>query len=90
MGYYIQTDGIKNKATEIANQHSGLVLDHVPESFDSVPSNMAIICVVDNGHFEAAAFCYSKEEFEVFMTPDGRPKTWMLMNRDKAEELTGF
>lgn len=91
MGYYIQTKGSKGKAGDIAAAHSGLVLDRAPDSYDSVPADMAIICVVDNGPFEAAGFCSNKAEFEQFAgMADGRPRTWVLMDRQKAEELSGY
>ncbi len=51
----------------------------VPKSKDK-----AIICVVDNGPFEAAGFAYSQRELDFFSIPDGRPRTWVVMDRKRS------
>jgi len=38
-----------------------------------------LVCVVDNGHFAAAAYAYSKAERDDFAREDGRPKTWLIV-----------
>lgn len=38
-----------------------------------------LVCVVDNGPFEAAAYAYSENEMEEFKYPDGRPKRWLTV-----------
>lgn len=43
------------------------------------------VCVVNNGPFETAAYAFCEEEFEVFASPDGRSKTWLMY--EKAKEL---
>ena len=50
-----------------------------------------LICIVDNGSFQAAAFIYDKKEFQTFYTYkekyiDGRPYYWM--RHPKAKELS--
>lgn len=37
-----------------------------------------LICVIDNGLFEAAAYMYSEGEFEEFHGIEGRQKTWLI------------
>lgn len=39
-----------------------------------------LVCVVDNGYFEAAAYCFDKNEFKNFTQPeDFRPKRWLIL-----------
>ena len=93
MGYYIETPRNKFKAAQICVAVPGAALFHMSDTFkfSDIPEGKALICVVDNGPFEAAAFCYSEEEFKVFNSPtDTRPKDWILMDRTIAEELTNF
>ena len=35
-----------------------------------------LVCLVDNGPFTAAAVAINKTEYDCFMRPDGRSKTW--------------
>jgi hypothetical protein len=41
------------------------------------PGNMVI--VVDNGHFAAAGYAYSEDEWKVFQDTNGRPYQWYLL-----------
>jgi hypothetical protein len=89
MGYYISTPISSGKAKYLADRFSAIEVDQ-PE-WSNVPEGNALICVVDNGPFESAAFCYDEREFKAFLHPeDKRPKTWLLMDRTMAEDLTGF
>lgn len=41
-----------------------------------------LVCVVDNGWFAAAGYCYDKEEFVEFSNlNDYRPKQWYIWNK---------
>jgi hypothetical protein len=44
-----------------------------------------MVCVVDNGHFGAAGYCYDQTEYNVWKHPDGRNKTWLQY--EHAEKL---
>jgi hypothetical protein len=44
-----------------------------------------LICVIDNGLFEAAAYMYSEGEFEEFNDIDDRQKTWLI--HEGVEEI---
>lgn len=93
MGYYIEVPRPKGKAQQLADLHGATILPQRPEAFEDVPDNLAIICVVDNGPFEAAAFCYCREEFVDFADTDHgdrRPRQWVLMDKALARQLAGF
>lgn len=89
MGYYIEVPDNKGKAQQIIKLYGGRIVDRVP-SFEDIAPDEGIICVVDNGPFEAAGFCYNQNELCDFARRDGRPKVWVIMNRNKACELTGY
>jgi hypothetical protein len=89
MGYYIEVPHNHDKAEQIVELHGGEII-RCPESFADVPTGKALICVVDNLRFEAAGFCFDSQEFSEFSRYDGRPKKWVLIDYDKAKELTGF
>lgn len=90
MGYYIQGP-TKGKAAFICQTYGGFLtsLQHGRETIKERP-DLALICVVDNGAFEAAGFAYDERELEAFANDDGRAKTWLLLDRDKVKELTGY
>ena len=90
MGYYIETPGFnRNKTQIIIEKYNGKIIQR-PKSFDSVPADKAIICVVDNLIFEAVGYCYNPSEFKAFSDPtDTRKKIWILINKTLAEKLTG-
>jgi hypothetical protein len=44
-----------------------------------------MVCVVDNGYFGAAAYCYSENEHHAFLHPDNRQKAWLQY--EHAEKL---
>lgn len=46
-----------------------------------------LVCVVDNGPFAAAAYAYSKSEWEVFSAVDNRKKQWYVL--PNAEKYAG-
>jgi len=59
-----------------------------PSSFADVPDGYALICVVDNGPFEAAVLIKDEREFSEFTRgDDGRPKVWIVMDKALAIEL---
>ena len=89
MGFYIEVPDRKNKAQQIVDLYGGKIVS-IPPLFEDITPDKAIICVVDNGPFEAAAFCYSQSELIAFSYYDGRSKIWIIMDRKKACKLTGY
>ena len=89
MGYYIEVPEPEGKAQQIVDLYGGKIIS-IPPSFEDITPGKAIICVMDNGPWEAAGFAYNQRELEAFSSYDGRPRTWVIMDRKKACELTGF
>jgi hypothetical protein len=85
MGRYINADSKGNSiGTSYREKIDNLKADGAtvvaPTQF--IPN---LVCVVDNGPFAAAAYCYSEGEFKEFNRPDGRDKTWLTY--EHAETL---
>jgi len=79
MGYYIETPLHLNKSSQLATLHGATV---TTPSFPP-PSGKVLVCVVQNGPFDAAGIAYDKDEFDCFNSSDDfRPKTWLLMDKD--------
>ena len=89
MGYYIDVPKNTGKMKQLMELYDAKLIGR-PRYLRDVPPDKALICVVDNGLQEAAVYCYSQGEFEVFSNPDGRPRMWLLMDLAKTQELTGY
>ena len=88
MGYYIQTGDLKK--VEGINKLGGVEVQQ-PKKFEDIPSELALIVVVDNGLFDAAGLIYSPEEFEAFTMPeDRRPKKFFYVDKKLAYEKAGY
>lgn len=88
MGFYIQGPS-KGKAPFIVSEYDAKYLPQ-PHKFSDISEDKALICVVENSFFEAAGYCFNEKEFECFSDPsDRRPKQWLIMDKAKAEELSG-
>lgn len=89
MGYYVETEGHHQKAEKIAAEHGGTVVSFVQAKEAMNDKTKAVIVTVNNGMFEAAGFAYDLKEFEAF-TDFARPTNFVVIDRQKAKELTGF
>lgn len=86
MGRYIQGP-TKGKAEMLVEKHGAKMVNEA-DAMCYYNDGDGVVCVVDNGFFEAAAFCYSQNEVSAFSDPsDLRPKTWLVMDRKLAEQL---
>ncbi len=91
MGFYIEVPQPKGKAQQLADLHGAIRLLTPPEAFEDVPEGQALICVINNGPFEAAALCHNAEEYGDFSDPnDLRPRQWMLLEKAMAHKLAGY
>jgi len=90
MGYYIETGQVKNKAADICRDHDAAVVSAAAAAV-ALHQGLGVVCVINNGMFEAAAFIYNDAEFDAFNDDmDPRPRTWLTMDRDKAEQLSNY
>lgn len=87
MGFYIQGP-LKGKADYLVKEFAAEKIP-VPKKWPP-PEGKAYICVVQNRGFDAAGFLYDEREFDMFSQPDSRPKVWLLMDREMAEEFSGY
>ena len=86
MGKYIQGP-VFGKADMLMDKYGAksICVNDAQAAFDA---GKGIVCVVDNGGFQAAAYCYSKDEIWAFNQPgDARMKEWLSMDRQSAEDL---
>ena len=93
MGYYIETGELLNKARDIiAKYHAERIPEPTPDDWSTYKQlGQAIICVVNNGQFDAAAFAFERAEIVEFtQITDSRPKTWLIMPWDEAKKASGF
>lgn len=85
MGKYINTDSNGN---DLPNRGKVSIL--VKDGAEIIGNQNCIpdfctdmVCVVDNGIFEAAGYAYDEREFNVFTYPDGRPKIFLKYKHAK-------
>lgn len=89
MGYYFEAP-IHQKAQELLNLGAKEV-SLSDAAATARGTTHGVFCVVDNGIFDAAAFCFSPQEFEAFTRPDDpRPKRFFSLPRSQAEALVGY
>jgi hypothetical protein len=88
MGYYIN-GSLASKFKSDQLQRKGAIRldpDEVPTSLGQVPQGLVLICVVENGPFDAAGICYSERELQEFRrvghtSLDQRHKDFLLMDK---------
>lgn len=88
MGYYIEMDSkgnrlpSKGKAGHLMDD--GATIIHVPTEWRE-----DLVVVVDNGMWEAAAYCYNPTEFSRFI--HGRQgRDWIWLEYKHAKNLSGY
>lgn len=91
MGYYLEVAQNHNKADQLINDHGArraVASLGSQVSLDDVPEDSHLVCVVQNGFFDAAGVCYDERELEAFTSPsDNRAKDWLYVSKDKCREL---
>lgn len=87
MGFYIEVPENRNKAEQLKKlYHAQMVLR--PASVAEIPKDKILVCVVQNGPFDAIGIVFDQRELEDFSeTRTGRPRTWMLLDRELVLKL---
>lgn len=92
MGYYIQGP-MHGKAQMLMDRYGAknVSIEEAVKIIKEPDSKDAVVCVMDNGPFEAAAYIYNEDEWHAFMYPDDhRPKQWLRMSKEMCEALSGY
>ena len=81
----------KGKVQYLVNSYQAVVLDRAPPDFDKIPDHQAIICVIDTLQYEVASYAFSRQELSFLDDhSDFRKRTWLLMDKTKANQASGF
>lgn len=80
MGYYID----KVRETYLDPRHKARQLLMLVEGAKEVKERPItfqpdLVCVVENGMFDAAGYAYSEAEMHAFLEADGRPRRWLTV-----------
>lgn len=90
MGFYLQTPSNLDKAEQLRQLHGATDVKTPVKPSELKDTDLALICVVKNGFFDAAAFCYNDSEYEAFNEPDGRRKDWLLLPKEIVYKEANF
>lgn len=92
MGNYLETPETVDKVAQLEKLYGAKQIDKDTAEDLIDEQRGAVICVVKNPGFEAAAFCYSPQEFRRFNHPmDDRQKTWLFIeDRDRVCNDSGY
>lgn len=85
MGQYINYIGKQSLGTTFYEKCAVLKANGAVKITDEqyVPD---MVCVVDNGFFGAAAYCYSEQEWKEFKHDCGRRKQWFVL-KDASKHI---
>src|SRR5467141_4796996 len=90
MGFQIP-DPTKGKVDHLIATYGAERVPRPPRAFHDIPESKALICVVDSVTYETASFCFSAAEMSLLNdSTDFRSRTWLVMDRRKAEELSKY
>jgi hypothetical protein len=88
MTLYLQLPGHTGKLEHLIGLPGTEVLPGPVDGLDDVPTGRALVCVADMGTYEAAGYLITESDFAAWAgAADGRPQTWLLMDRQVADDL---
>jgi hypothetical protein len=80
-----------SKVQYLVDTYQAVVLDAPPLNFHDIPDRQALICVVDTIRYEVASYAFSQQEFSLLDDhSDFRKRTWLLIDKTRANQLSGF
>lgn len=85
MGFYINPSNMTK--TQWLNINA--VCIHADEPPVEINKDEVKLCLIDNGAFLALGIAYSKMEYEVFKSNDGRRKLWYFAMIEDVEKALG-
>ena len=90
MGLYIESTEEKTNVQWLID--NGTQIQFNAFNYDDVQNNDGVpVCVIDNGHFLAAAICFSEGEMNRFADPlDSRTKFWFIVQKEKLFTIPGM
>lgn len=75
------------KAWTLRDKYNAVPL-FTPLPFDEVAHDKRLVCVIDNGAWEAAMVISEQNDYDrVWFDRSGRAKLWLLIDREIAERL---
>ena len=81
----------KGKVEHLIATYGAERLSDPPKAFDDIPECKVLICVIDSVRYETVSYCLSAAEMAwVNDTTDFRPRTWLLIEKDRMETLSRF
>jgi hypothetical protein len=81
----------RGKVQYLVDTYQAVVLDRAPSDFDKISDHQAIICVIDTLQYEVASYAFSRQELSFLDDhSDFRKRTWLLMDKTKANQASGF
>jgi hypothetical protein len=88
MAHYVETEVPSNKADWLLNNFPEILeIIRQEVQFDS-SGERVLVCVIDNGDFEAAGVCCNVDELKLFMERDDfRWKRWLVVPRSLVLQL---
>lgn len=90
MGFYIEVPNPRDKAQQLKQLYGAQVILE-PKYVNEVANGngKVVVCVVENGPFDAAAIIYNQKELLAFAPTmnDRRKRTYLLLDKNKAIEL---
>lgn len=94
MGYYLNSPEIAptEKAIQLVRKFNAKVCD-CPEDLGMLLDTEALVCVVENGLYDAAALIYNNRELESWkydLTHGNRRWYWLIMDKKIAHELADY